>query len=709
MAAILLSALSGVPGLFASRRSAWGQRLAAVLMGGASIAGLLGAATVLVGGPSADGFFPWPAAGDSIVGVDALGAFFLMPVFLMGGLGSIYGLGYWPCRRHPGNAARLQVFWGLLVAGLALLVASRHAMAFLFGWELMALSAYFLVATEDQRGESRRAGLIYLIATHIGTLALFGFFALWRSITGSWDFRPISAEASSLVALNLLFLLALLGFGLKAGVMPLHFWLPGAHAAAPSHVSAILSGLVLKMGIYGLLRFLSLLPDPPPAWGAIILALGAVSGLAGVAFAIAQHDLKRLLAYHSIENIGIILMGLGLAMLGRSAHRPEWIVLGLGGCLLHVWNHFLFKSLLFFGAGSVVHATRTREIDSLGGLAKSMPWTASLFLVGAVAICGLPPLNGFISELLVYFGLFGTLDIGGPVSAAGGAGAAVLAAPVLATIGALAVACFVKVYGVVFLGAPRSRKSLVEGESPLTMLLPMIVLAALCALIGLAPGLVAPILDGVIATWMPASGSPGNLAPATALPATTMLADGLPATTMLADGLPASTMLADGLPAIGSLVPLGIVGAMTLSIAGLGLVAVIVAVLIGRRRGSSRSPVPTWDCGYAAPTARMEYTASSFAASIVSLYSWLLRPREAKPRIEGPFPDAAGLESHVDDIVLDRILIPATRRAERGFGWFRRFQQGLAQNYVLYILIAVILLLGTLVPFRDIIMRLFAR
>ena len=230
--------------------------------------------------------------------------------------------------------------------------------------------------------------------------------------------------------------------------MPLHVWLPSAHAVAPSHVSAIMSGVIIKMGIYGLLRVTSLLGNPPLAWGVVVLALGVVSGVLGVAFAIGQHDLKRLLAYHSIENIGIIVMGIGLAMIGRSLGREDWVILGMGGSLLHVWNHALFKALLFLSAGSVIHSAHTREIDHLGGLAKTMPWTSVCFLVGSVAICGLPPLNGFVSEFLIYLGLFGTLV---PRDGPAYAGAA-FAAPALALIGALAVACFVKVYGAVFLG-----------------------------------------------------------------------------------------------------------------------------------------------------------------------------------------------------------------------------------------------------------------
>ena len=330
LTAMALAAGSGLPGLALPRPSLVGQRLAAWLMALAGLAGLAGAGAVLLGlaadvgaGGARSADFPWPAVGGGLVGLDGLSAFFLVPVFLMGALGSLYGLGYWPQDRHRRNARKLQVFWGLMVAGMALLVISRHALTFLLGWEFMALSAFLLVSTEDQREEARRAGFVYLFATHIGTLGLFGLFALWRWSTGSFELLPVAAGALAPEVLNAIFFMTLLSFGLKAGIMPLHFWLPGAHANAPSHVSAMLSGVVLKMGIYGLVRFLWLLPAPPPFWGGIILTLGAASGLLGVVFAIGQHDLKRLLAYHSVENIGIILMGLGLALLGRSPCGPS--------------------------------------------------------------------------------------------------------------------------------------------------------------------------------------------------------------------------------------------------------------------------------------------------------------------------------------------------------------------------------------------------
>jgi hydrogenase-4 component B len=374
--------------------------------------------------------------------------------------------------------------------------------------------------------------------------------------------------------------------------------------------------------------------------------LGAVSGLLGVVFALGQHDLKRLLAYHSVENIGIILMGLGLALLGRSTGRPEWVVLGMAGCLLHVWNHSLFKSLLFFSAGSVVHATHTRRIDRLGGLAKTMPWTAAMFLVGAVAICGLPPLNGFVSEWFVYLGLFRTMSAEGIVGSA-----AVMVVPVLAMIGALALACFVKVYGAVFLGSPRSPDAVDVPESTRSMRGPMLVLAGCCATIGLAPVLLTPILDRVIACC----------------------------------GLGTDSSFVS----LAALAPLGAVSVLSLL-----LVTLVIALAIGLtrcRQVTHRSG--TWDCGYAQSTARIQYTASSFAQMIVVMFGWVLRPRIHRPHLEGFFPKPATMHSHVDDGVLDRVLLPAGRLLERGCFWCRRFQQGIIQHYLFYIPIIVIILL----------------
>lgn len=661
LAAVALAAFSGVPGLFFPRASSVGERVAACGMAAAALVGLAGAIGGLYGGHSGPTVvFPWPAAGDGWVGLDALSAFFLVPIFLVGGVGSVYALGYWPQRRHLRNGRHLRFFWGILAAGMALLVISRHALTFLMGWELMALSAFFLVTVEDQRLESRQAGWVYLLATHAGTLALFALFALWRHSTGSYLMRPAGPDVLSLGVLNLCLALACVGFGLKAGVMPFHFWLPGAHANAPSHVSAMMSGVMLKMGVYGLVRWCALLPDPPPIWGGSVLVLGAVSGVLGVVFALGQHDLKRLLAYHSVENIGIIMMGFGLALMGRSAGRTEWVVLGLGGCLLHVWNHSFFKALLFLDAGAVLHAAHTRQIDRLGGLFKTMPWTAMLFLVGAVAICGLPPLNGFVSEWFLYLGLIKCALVPGRGVLAG-----LLGVPALAMIGALAVACFVKVFGVVFLGEARTRAARQAREAPFVMRLPMGVLAGCCVLIGLAPWIVAPALDAAIACWLVGN----RMVPAP----------------------------------LGTFAPLGAISAMAVTLL-LGTAA--LAFFLVRNLRAARSG-PTWDCGYARPTVRMQYTAGSFARMLVQLFSAVLRPKERVPELRRVFPSPAHAHSHVDEAVLDRVLLPAGRRIETGFAWVHRFQRGLTQHYVLYILLALLALLCTLFPFERIFTRWF--
>jgi hydrogenase-4 component B len=437
------------------------------------------------------------------------------------------------------------------------------------------------------------------------------------------------------------FVLGLVGFGLKAGTMPLHVWLPGAHATTPSHISALMSGALIKTGIYGLARLTSMHPAPPAWWGYTLVAAGVVSAVLGVAFAIGQHDLKRLLAYHSVENIGIICLGLGVALLGRSAGSPELVALGIGGALLHVWNHALFKALLFLGAGAVLHATGTRELDRLGGLLRRMPATGLTFIAGAVAICGLPPLNGLISELLVFLGLFRAADLGAGPWLAGA-----LAAPALALVGALALACFVKVVGVVFLGAPRSEAAGRAHEAPPLMRAPMFVLAGACLAIGLGAPLVVPVLDGAARVW--AGGD---------------------------------------VPRLGDVAPLSEVAAAG---AGLCLVGAVAWIAL-RARGASRAP--TWDCGYAAPTARMQYTASSFAGGLVGLFGWALRPERHAPPSLQPFPREAGFHGHVPDTVLDRAIRPAFSLAGRLLGRLRPIQQGSVHVYLLYMLGALVALL----------------
>jgi hydrogenase-4 component B len=650
LAGIVLIAASGLPGLLFSRYGTTGQWVTTCLAVAGSALGLAGVGVFWATGDSQPIELPWAIpVGDFSVAVDGLSALFLLPVFLISLLGGVYGLEYWKQTEHPDNGRQLRLFYGLMAAGMALLVIARNSIVFLFGWETMALSAFFLVTTEEQEQEVREIGWIYLVATHVATLCLFALFALLRGASGSFRLTALDEAALTPGMATAIFALALVGFGLKAGIMPLHVWLPGAHAIAPSHVSALMSGVLIKMGIYGLVRVTSLLPHPPAAWGGIVLGLGAISGVLGVVFAIGQHDLKRLLAYHSVENIGIIVMGLGLALIGRSVGRADWIVLGLAGGLLHVWNHALFKALLFLSAGSVIHATHTREIDHLGGLAKPMPRTALCFLIGAVAICGLPPLNGFVSEFLLYLGLFDTLGNSGGTTSAGAA----FAAPALALIGALAVACFVKVFGAVFLGEARSEHARQVHEAGLSVLLPMGVLVACCFFIGLAPGLVAPVLQEAVTAWSPE--------------------------------------LRGWHLGVATLAPLGWVSAMgALLLAGLALTGIVLKLLL---RNSVVSAGPTWGCGYVAPTPRMQYTSSSFAQMLVGLFGWVLRPRVRRPVIEGLFPQKTSFHSEVPDPVLDEAVLPGFQLGAWLFTRFRVFQQGSAQMYLLYIFLALLALL----------------
>ena len=622
--AVVAVAVVGSSGIFAlalPRAPRLGQRLSTfAFLAGAGL-GLAAAAGGLAGPPRTAQLAWSVPLGSLALRLDSLSALFLVPVLAIPALGSIYGLAYWPQAALGGRAVRLQLGYGLITAAMALTLLADDGVLFLVAWEVMALAAFSLVVTEQEKDEPRKAGLVYLAASHAGAFALFGAFAWIASWTGSFQFsawRGLGVAGPEGVAL---WALLLVGFGSKAGLMPLHFWLPEAHAAAPSHVSALMSGVLIKTGLYGILRLSGVFAAPPPALGAAVLGLGIASAVLGVAFALAQHDLKRLLAYHSVENVGIIAMGVGLALLGRARRDPAMALLGFAGAALHVVNHATFKSLLFLGAGAVHRACGTRDIDHLGGLSRRMPRTAFLFLAGAVAISGLPPLNGFVSEWLVFLGSLRSLSAPrGDLLAL-----AVLAVPALGLVGGLAAACFVKVQGAVFLGIPRSGAAERAHEAPPPMLLPMAVLAAACAAIGLAPAAVLPPLERAAAEWA---------------------------------GLPAGAMAAPAADAAAS--------AWRVSLTALALLLALGALWL-LRRAWLRGPQPraeTWGCGFTAPTARMQYTGSSFAEMLVQRFLWAFRPRVSLTPPRGLFPRQAAFAAEVPDTVLDRWLLPALRAGE---------------------------------------------
>lgn len=639
--------LSGIPGCLWRRVEVAGRATATGLNWIGSALGIAGLVLHARGGDT-EIVLPWALpVGRVAFQLDGLAALFLVPILLISALGSLYGSSYWREGEHSESGPRLRLWWGFMTASMMAVVLASDAILFLTVWELMALAAFFLIGTEDERAEVRQASWIYLVATHAGTLCLLGCFVLLGHAQQSTALWPILGGEGRAWLPTAVFALGIAGFGLKAGLVPLHVWLPSAHANAPSHVSALLSGVLLNMGVYGVVRVCGLLPHPPVWWGGALLVIGAASGLFGIVFAVAQQDLKRLLAYSSIENIGIVVMGIGLASIGRSLGRGDLVVLGLSGALLHVLNHSLFKPLLFLAAGSVLHATGTRRISSLGGLAQTMPHTFVLFIIGAVAICGLPPLNGFASELLLYMGL---LRAGGDAPVQGWAWAS-LAAPVLAMIGALAVASFVKVAGVAFCGSARSSGAAHAHDPGRGMLAPMVTLAAACILFGLFPSAAVPVLQRAVAAWDPALG--------------------------------------DAAPPLSELAPLGWVSALGVLL--VASVAVGTALFAGRR--SAQTAVGTWDCGYASPTPRMQYVEASFSETLVGLFDWALRSRRAHPRLQGPFPPGSRFESEVPDAVLDGAVLPLLGAAERGFARVRALQRGPVQAYLLYILLAVMALL----------------
>ncbi len=608
--------------------------LAATLAG--VLAALVASVTVLASGSGWEWHSGFLVGGEPLhLRLDGLSAFFLVLVCVVGAAGAVYAGEYWPDTAHPRSAKTGRVWWSVMLFSLGFVLLASDGLHFLIGWEIFTLSAYFLITSDRQGCEVRAAGWLYLVASHAATLALFAFFTTLAARTGSWELGPMKDHPE----LAPLFWLALFGFGLKAGLFPLHIWLPSAHANAPSHVSAMLSGVTLKMGIYGLMRFSGWLPLPDGAgWG--VALLGVTSAVLGVAFALGQHDLKRLLAYHSVENIGIILIGLGFALVAVQQGNPLWGRLALAGALLHVWNHGLFKPLLFFGAGSVLHGTGTREMSRLGGLWRVMPWTAGWFALGAVAISGLPPLNGFVSEWLVYLGLFDATLSHGP-----SAWAAIPAAILLGVTGALALACFTKVCGVVFLGAPRSHAAANAHECGPAMRGSMLVLGAACVAIGLAPVIFWPAVVRAMDVWNP--GWSGAAPPVS-------------------------------------------LSALSVFHAVLAVLALALAGWLWRRvRRGGLTRALTWDCGYLLPTARMQYTAGSFAGIINEWFAWILRPERHQQLPENLFPTGALHTEHTPETVLEKIVQPTALLVMRVSTAARSLQHGRVQAYLLYLLIGV--------------------
>jgi hydrogenase-4 component B len=607
------------------------------------ISALMAAIPILAGGADWEWRNAFLVGGEPLhLRLDAISAFFLVLLCLVGGTASTYARDYWGDKAHPRSACSGRVWWSVMLLSLGLVLLVSNGLHFLIAWEVFTLSAYFLITLNRQRSVVRAAGWLYLGASHVAVLALFAFFTLMAVRTGSWELGPMHKRAE----LAPLFWLALFGFGLKAGMFPLHVWLPSAHANAPSHVSAMLSGVTLKIGIYGLVRFSGWLPVPESA-GWVVIGLGTLGALLGIAFALAQNDFKRLLAYCSVENVGVIMIGLGFALLARSYNDAAWGRLALAGALLHIWNHGAFKALLFFGAGAVSHATGTQEMSRLGGLWHKMPWTAGIFALGSVAVSGLPPLNGFVSEWMIYLGLF---DVS--LSKSPSAWAAILAAIILATAGALSLASFVKAGTLIFLGAPRTKSAVYARECGIWMRGPMLVLAVVCLGLGLAPIWFWPAIARAVGTWNPAW--------TTSVP-----------------------------PA-----PLRTLGLVHF---GLAVLLVAAGILLWRKvRANGLRRSLTWDCGYVAPTAKMQYTSGSFGGLAAGWFTWIMKPVLKLRRPRGHFPVESIRLERTPETVLERVFTPLGGIVMQLSMAARRLQHGRLQFYILYV-VAGLVALGVLV------------
>jgi hydrogenase-4 component B len=629
---LLLAALCLVSGGVLGRRR---PLLWLALTLAAAAAAAAGALPLLIGDCPVD--WEWHSAfalgGEPIhLRLDGLSALFLVLVSVVGGAVAVYSREYWSDERHPSSAPSGRMWMSSLLVSMGFVLVVSNGLHFLIAWELFTVSAYFLITLDRERRAARSAGWLYLAASHGGAMFLLAFFAALAARTGNWDLGPMREQKE----LAPLFWLALVGFGVKGGVFPMHIWLPSAHANAPSHVSALMSGVAVNMGIYGIVRFGGWLPIPASA-GWAVLGLGAAGALFGIAFAFLQSDLKRLLAYCTVENMGIILVGFGGALLGAMHGDSPWGRLAMAGALLHVWNHSLFKSLLFMGAGSVMHATGKREMSQLGGLWRSMPWTAGLFALGALAVSGLPPLNGFVSEWLVYFGLFDAA-----ASRSSSSWALIPAAIALGLSGALALATFVKAGSTVFLGAARTKAAEEVHECGNLMLAPMMALGGACVLIGLAPVLFWRAVSRAVGAWNP------------------------------------------GWAAVDAPAPLATLGMVHAALAVILCAAAAWLWRTVRENGMRREP--TWGCGYSDPTARMQYTSGSFSAIVAGWLPGVRAPDGVLRRPRGPFPHRAMSMEHFPDAVLDRVVEPAAAVVLHLSAATRRLQHGRLQFYVVYLL-----------------------
>jgi hydrogenase-4 component B len=647
--------------LLLRRRREWVRWVA---FGGATVAsaivGLTAAATCGAGRAARGVLLVHHASGFSLeYAIDPLAAWFLMVLSLLAIPIAIFSIGY---TRHPpleGRSVFLGIAFNILLLSVELVFIAADVIAFLFAWELMTLATAALVATEYENLQTRRAAFLYLVMSHVATGALMAAFFILASTSGSMTLATLlTGNTMSGLARDIVFTLFFVGFGVKAGIIPLHIWLPEAHPAAPSGISALMSGVLIKTGVYGIIRFCAFgLGAPPLWWGVLVLVVGGVSAVLGVLYALMQHDLKRLLAYHSIENIGIILLGVGAGMIAIAGGQPGLAAVGIAAGLYHVLNHAIFKGLLFLSAGSVVVATGTRQIEEFGGLLRRMPVTGACFLIGAVAISGLPPLNGFASEWLAFQALLHGFQASTeplvhllyPIAAA-----------MLALTGALAAACFVKAFGVSFLALPRSAAAAAAHEAPSSMVWPQVMLATLCVLLGVFPGVVLSVLSAVMVSL------PGLRPPA--------------------------EMIRGPLGMAATAGPSAAVMPSVLALALFGGLGVAVLAILTMRIGSAIRRAPTWGCG-GVLGAGTEYTATAFSKPLMMIFRAVYRPTrevEALAKVSPYFPQEVRYHVEIEPTFERYVYGPLTDTVLRAADRLKILQAGSLHAYLGYVIVLVL-------------------
>ncbi|MDR3103861.1 MAG: hydrogenase 4 subunit B [Yokenella regensburgei] len=661
MWSVVLYVAGGVISLLLQNNERGAIRIAGLCAIVGGILGLCSALPVLLGGE----VLTWSATGpfsfaSFSVRMDSLAAFMVMVISLLVTLCALYSLSYMEEYLGKG-AASMGFFMNLFIASMVGLMVMDNGFWFIILFEMMSLASWFLVIA-DQSEESIKAGLLYFFIAHAGSvLIMVAFFLMWRE-SGSLEFESFRHLNLNPVMASVVFILAFLGFGAKAGMLPLHSWLPKAHPAAPSHASALMSGVMVKVGIFGIIKVgIDLLGASQSWWGILVLAFGAVSSVLGVLYALAEHDIKRLLAWHTVENIGIILMGVGVGMVGIASHHPVLAVIGLLGALFHLLNHALFKGLLFLGAGAVIFRVHTRDMEKMGGLAKLMPLTGAAFLIGCMSISALPPLNGFVSEWFTYQSLFTMSHDGDFAMRLAGPVAIVM----LAITGALAAMCFVKVYGISFCGGARSEQAEHAREVPWPMTAAMIVMALLCVALGVGASVVAPVLAQVAVSLT--HGAEVTVA------SNMVLQPGSSGQAMLSPAV--SFLLLIALPVL----PLAVWWALR------------------GERGAFRRRGEPWACGYAWEEA-MSASAGSFTQPLRVMFAPLYRMRkqlDPSARLNRSLTKVTEGAAAVEPFWDDRIIWPLVRLVQRMGAGIQRMQSGDFRLYCLYVVVALVVLLLT--------------